>query len=260
MRAKRSCGEAVRVLVRRRADAEAWERRGAEARTVSLEDSTALSRALEGCSGLFVLLPFDLTADNPDAHAEALAGSVAAAVADQRIAHVVMLSSGGADLPEGPGPIAGLYRMEQALRATGATVTALRSGHFQEKVLDVLDTAQREGVYPVFAASADEQRPLVAASDVGKAAAQALPSPPEASETVDVLGPTYSERDVAATLSVALGKDLHVATIPESAWADTLVEAGLRPHWQTRSSSSASASSRDFATSMIRPTSARTGR
>lgn len=120
-------GAEVRVLVRRRADAEAWECRGAEARTVSLEDSTALSRALEGCSGLFALLPFDLTADDPDAHAEALAGSVA-------------------------------------------------------------------------------------------------------------------------------------ATIPESAWADTLVEAGLRPHWQARSSSSASASSRDFATSMIRPTSARTGR
>lgn len=120
--------------------------------------------------------------------------------------------------------------MEQALRATGATVTALRSGHFQEKVLDVLDTALREGIYPVFAASADEQRPLVATSDIGKAAGQALQSPPEASETVDVLGPVYSERDIAAALSAALGKDLHVATIPESAWADTLAEAGLRPH------------------------------
>ena len=69
--------------------------------------------------GLFVLLPFDFTVDDLDAYADAVTTSVAGAVADSGIPHVVMLSSGGADLPDGTGPIAGMHRMEQALRATG---------------------------------------------------------------------------------------------------------------------------------------------
>lgn len=220
----------VRVLVRRRTDAETWERRGAEAHLVALDDREALGASLEGCSGFFVLLPFDLTVDDLDAHADALIASIAGAVVDRRIPHVVMLSSGGADLSEGTGPITGLHRLEQALLATGATLTALRSGHFQEKVADVLDVARGSGVYPVFAASADVPHPMGATHDIGAVAARTLLSPPASSETVDIIGPAYSEREVAAVLGDALGQDLHVTALPESTWADALADAGFRPH------------------------------
>ncbi len=55
-------------------------------------------------TGLFVLLPFDLTVDDLDAYAAAVTAFVAGAVADSGIPHVVMLSSGGADLPDGTAP------------------------------------------------------------------------------------------------------------------------------------------------------------
>ncbi len=220
----------VRVLVRREEDAEAWERQGAEARTVALDDRIPLGNALEGCSGFFVLLPFDLTADDLDAHADRLIASIAGAVADRQVPHVVMLSSGGADLAEGTGPITGLHRLEQALLATGTTLTALRSGHFQEKVADVVDVARDSGVYPVFAASADVPVPMVSTRDIGEVAARALQSPPSASEAVDLIGPACSEREVAAMLGTALGRELHVATIPEEAWPETLSEAGFPAH------------------------------
>lgn len=220
----------VRVLVRRQIDAEAWAAQGAETRVVKLSDQTALSDALEGASGFFALLPFDLTADDLDAHADALIASISGAVADRRVPHVVMLSSGGADLAEGTGPIVGLYRLERALLTTGAVVTALRSGHFQEKVVDVIDVARDTGVYPVFAASAETPVPMVATRDIGVAAAQTLLSPPARSENVDIVGPAYLERDVATVLGTALGRELHVATMPEDTWTGALVDAGFRPH------------------------------
>lgn len=225
-----TAGAQVRVLVRRPSDAERWEAQGAEARVVSLEDRPALTEALQGCAGLFALLPFDLTVDDLDDHADRLIASVTGAVAGAGVPHVVMLSSGGADLAEGTGPITGLHRLEEALRATGTTLTALRSGHFQEKVGDVIDVARQTGVYPVFAASADVPVPMVATAELGALAAAALRTPPAASECVDVVGPAYSERAIAELLGKALGQDLPITTLPEEAWARALTEAGFRPH------------------------------
>ncbi len=109
-----SAGAEVRVLVRRRADADDWEAQGAGARLVSLNDRSTLTEALTGCTGFFALLPFDLTVDDLDEHADRLVESIAGAVADADVPHVVLLSSGGADLVEGTGPITGLHLMEAA--------------------------------------------------------------------------------------------------------------------------------------------------
>ena len=223
-------GADVRVLVRREADAAAWGRRGAEARVVSLGDRTALGTMIAGCEGMFVLLPFDLGIGDLDRYADGLIASIAGAVADARVPHVVMLSSGGADLPVGTGPITGLHRLEVALRGTGAALTALRSGHFQEKVGDVLEVARESGLYPVFASSADVPLPMVATRDLGAVAAAELLASAASSEAVDVIGPAYTEREVAEVLGRALGRDLDVQLVPAEEWGGALMDAGFRPH------------------------------
>ncbi len=225
-----AAGADVRVLVRRPDAAEPWERRGALARIVGLEDRAGLAEALAGARGFFVLLPFDPAVEDAESHTRALIASIAGAVADAGVPHVVMLSSVGADLPEGTGPIVGLHHLENALRATGATVTALRPGHFQEKVGDVLGAVRGQGIYPVFAASADRPHPMVATRDIGEVAAACLQSPPSTSEAVDIVGPSYAEADVAAALGDALGTTLSVVTIPEEGWSPALQEAGLPAH------------------------------
>ena len=229
-------GAEVRVLVRTQDAARVWEARGAEARVLDLGDRSALADACRGAEGLFVLLPFDLTADDLDVHADALdvhadalVASVAGAVDDAGVAHVVMLSSGGADLEAGTGPIAGLHRLERALRSA-TTLTALRSGHFQEKVADVLGPASTDGVYPVLASSADRPLPMGATADVGRVAAELLLAPGRTSEVVDVLGPEHTEREVAGCLGGLLGRELHVAVVPAEGWEATLAGAGFPAH------------------------------
>ncbi|MDO5635012.1 MAG: NmrA family NAD(P)-binding protein [Micrococcus sp.] len=223
-------GAPVRVVVRREEVARAWCERGAQAAIADLRDEACLTAALDGAQGFFTLMPFDLTAPDLDAYARDVSESVAGAVSAARVQHTVMLSSGGADLPEGTGPIRGLHVMEQALRGTNTTLTALRSGHFQEKFTDVLEPARQEGIFPVFADSADVALPMVATGDIAKVAAEELLAGPRSSEAVDLVGPSYTERQVANLLGERLGRELHVVTVPEAGWPGALADAGFAPH------------------------------
>jgi uncharacterized protein YbjT (DUF2867 family) len=220
-------GQQVRVIVRDPAKAAIWTERGADVAVADLADRYRLADALAGSRGAFLLLPFDPSAADLAGQTRRQVAAMAAAVHDAAVPHVVMLSSGGADLATGTGPVVGLHQLEQHLLGTGTVLTALRCVHFQEKVTDVLDSARLGGVYPVFARSPDVATSMVATHDVGLAAADALQRPPERSETVDVLGPRSTEREVARHLGDALGRDLEVVTIPRRGWTVALTEAGL---------------------------------
>jgi uncharacterized protein YbjT (DUF2867 family) len=192
-----------------------------------LTDRAALAAAFAGCRGAFVLLP--TIADGDDAAHRAMADTIAAAVAASGVPHVVMLSSFGADLAEGTGPIRWLHHLENRLLETGAVVTAIRSPHFQEKVEDLLGAATGAGIYPVFGESADVSLPMVATRDIGAAVAHALTHPPAASEVVDLEAPAYTERQVAGELGERLGRKLEVVTLPRPAWLGALSDAGVPP-------------------------------
>lgn len=222
-------GVPVRVLVRDRAQGHPWIERGAEAVVVDLADRAGLTKALAGSAGFFALLPFDPTTNDFRGDSQRLIASISAAVTNSGVPHVAMLSSIGADLTEGTGPILDLHRLEEALRATPAVVSAVRSGHFQERVADVLDAARHEGIYPVFAESADVPKSNVATRDIGGVIARILLSPPQTDETIDLEGPQHTEREVAEILGRVLGRSLEVVTLPRAAWSPTLVDAGFSP-------------------------------
>jgi uncharacterized protein YbjT (DUF2867 family) len=220
-----AAGAPVRAVVRDQEKGRAWVERGAEIAVADFADGTALAAALAGCRGAFVMLPTIPTAT--DADHRALADSIAAAVAGSGVPHVAMLSSVGADLPEGTGPIRWLHHLESRLRETGAVLTAIRPPHFQEKVETVLGAATGAGIYPVFGDTADIRTPMVATRDVGAVAAESLLSPPQVSEVIDLEAPGYTERQVADELAVALGRPLRVVTIPRSGWLDAFDGAGV---------------------------------
>ena len=152
--------------------------------------------------------------------------AITGAVDDAQVPHVVMLSSLGADTAGGPRILRWLHALEDGLRSTAAVVTAVRSTHFQEKVGEVLPAAHA-GLYPVFGDDLDTPVPLVATSDVGATVAAALLAPPPSNEVIDVLGPAYSERELAAVLGEAVGRTLTIAPCPRSAWEQALTDAGL---------------------------------
>jgi uncharacterized protein YbjT (DUF2867 family) len=227
-----AAGEQVRAVVRDPAQGESWRDAGAaEVAVADFTDPAALATALAGCRGAFVLLP--TIATGTDADHRRLADSIAAGVAGSGVLHVVALSSYGADLPDGTGPVRWLHHLENALRDTGAVVTAIRSPHFQEKAGDVLPAVLADGVYPVFATSADVDVPMAATRDIGAAVAAALTDPPLISEVVDLVAPEYTERQVAEALAALLDRHVEVVVLPRPAWTGAFLGAGLPPELAT---------------------------
>lgn len=220
-------GESVRVLVRGERAASAWRAKGAQALVLSLDEATPLSTALRGATGFYTLLPEDPLATDFSGRRRAIVAALAAAVEAARVPHVVLLSAlaAGADAP--CGPAADLRYAELLLRTTCAKLSVVRASYFQENVLSACTPAQRHGVFPSFFGSPDFTLTTNATCDVGELAADLLLEPPTRSEVVDVVGPSYSVRQLARHLGSALGAQLRVEEVPAAQQVALLERQGL---------------------------------
>lgn len=210
--------------------AETLRARGVRVRALDarLDDRSALTRALTGATGFYVLLPEDPGAADVHGPRRRMADAMAAAVRASGVPHVVFLSAIAASLADGNGPASDLHHAERALADSGARVSTLRSAFFQENVLAALAPARQGGIYPSLV-PADVVVPTTATRDVGAVAARCLLDPPARSEVIDLVGPLYSTRDMAAALSTALGLPLTVVEIPPAAHVEAFTAAGLSP-------------------------------
>ena len=223
-------GEPVRVLVRDAAKGQEWKDRGAEVAVAELDDVPALTRALRGAEGAYVLLPPQPTStDSRDDNAKRTEGLVAA-IEESGVAHVVFLSSVAAHLPSGTGPIISPHDAEIALRQVKADVTFIRAAYFMENLAMSLH-ALEQGAFPTFL-DADHPIAMVATADIGKLAADALLAGGRGKSVIELAGPRdYTPRDVAKALSEIVGKPVTVQVGPIDAMPQALAGAGLNAHW-----------------------------
>jgi uncharacterized protein YbjT (DUF2867 family) len=216
----------VTAIVRDPARATTLKATGVRVALGSLEDPAVLAAALRGADALFALLPEDPLA--PDFHAprRAITEALVGAVRSSGIPHVVLLSAIAASLPSGNGPAKDLHALENLLGETGTVLTTLRACWMQENVAAVLKPARAAGIYPNFMFSADAAFPTIASRDVGTFVADAIADVPRA-ETIDLLGPAYTARQMSQVLGKALGKPLRIVDIPTQAQVPMLMQAGL---------------------------------
>jgi uncharacterized protein YbjT (DUF2867 family) len=217
------------VIVRTEGARADWNAKGADAIIGSLADVAFLDTALRGADGFFVLLPENVQPDDFHGARRRMAEAVAAAVASSHVPHVVMQSAIAASIAEGNGPAKDLHYLENLLRTTGANVTILRSAYFQDNVAAALAPAKHAGIYPHFFPSDDAAFPMIATKDSGTFAAQALLEPTGRTETVLLLGPAYSARDIATKLGVVLRKPLQIVAVAPAGRLAALTDAGVPP-------------------------------
>ncbi len=223
-------GKAVRVLVRDAAKGEPFKARGAEVVVAELQDGPALTAALSGAAGAYLLLPQNMTATTPIEDNAALTATLATAVRESKIPHVVLLSSIGAHLPDGTGPIQTLHHAEKELAATGTALTALRAAYFHENWGTSLGMLPK-GILPTFVPS-DLAFAQVAARDIGRVGATALieGAPLGTTQIIELGGPrNYSANDVASALAVIVGSPVAVAWAPLEAVVPTFTQFGASP-------------------------------
>ena len=90
------------------------ERKGAALRIGDATDGTFLTNAFRDADGVYTLLPPDPQSPDLRKKWNQEGEAIVTAIRDSGVRHVVFLSSIGADLPEGTGPIAGLHAQEEA--------------------------------------------------------------------------------------------------------------------------------------------------
>jgi uncharacterized protein YbjT (DUF2867 family) len=185
-------GEKVRVIGRDAGRLQRFVRKGAEAVTADVSDAAALTKAFNGARGAYLMLPPAKSREDQERESDA----IAKAVKESGLRYAVHLSSYGAQVPEGTGPVAGLHSSEQKLNAISKlNVLHLRAAYFMENNLAAIGMIQGMGVVGN-ALLPDVKLPMIATRDVGDYAAQRLLHLDFSSkQTRELLG----ERDLSMT-------------------------------------------------------------
>ncbi|MGN6186956.1 MAG: NmrA family NAD(P)-binding protein [Thermoanaerobaculia bacterium] len=223
-------GEKVRVLVRDEAKGEPWKAKGAEVAIAPIDDERALTKALTGVDGAYLLNPTPLQATDMITKSKEIGDVWARAIKASGVKHVVFLSSIGAQHESGTGPIRGLHQIEQRLLPLGINLTLLRPTYFLENWGTSLGPAQADGVLPSFL-PADLRFPQIATKDIGMAAADALLNPPDGVRILELAGPEdYTPTDIANAVGNILGKPVNVGVGPLEAVVPALTSFGISEH------------------------------
>jgi uncharacterized protein YbjT (DUF2867 family) len=220
-------GQPVRAIVRDPGRAGAWAARGVELVAGDVADAASLATAMRGAQGAYILAPPVPHHPDPVAAYEAVARATREAARATGLERLVFLSSEGAHLPHGTGPILGLHRAEAVLAGAAPRLTFLRATYFQENWRSVFGLAAAQGIMPTMLAPLDRRRAMVSTLDIGRTAAALLTqaSPPA---VVELSGPDdYSAGDAAAAMGAALGRTVTPVQPPREAWEDILRQAGL---------------------------------
>jgi len=223
-----SKGKKARVVGRDATRLQRFVRKGAEAFTANMGDADELSKAFSGARAAYLMLPPAKSREDQERDSDA----IAKAVKESGLRYAVHLSSYGAQVPEGTGPVAGLHSSEQKLNAiSGLNVLHLRAAYFMENNLAAIGMIRGMGVFGN-ALLPDLKLPMAATRDVGDYAAQRLLDLDfSGKQTRELLG----ERDLSMTEATAviargIGKpDLRYEQFPYDQVQQVLTQMGVPP-------------------------------
>jgi uncharacterized protein YbjT (DUF2867 family) len=160
-------GKKVRVVGRSAGRLSTLVPLGAEPFAADISNKEAVARAFSGAEAAYVMIPPDLVNQNYPGYQDS-------ALEKGASAHVVALSSFGADKPDKTGPIAGLHRMEERLKGiSGLNALFLRAGYFMENTLPQAGVIQKMGA-TAGPLKPELKLPMIATGDIGAFAAEAL--------------------------------------------------------------------------------------
>jgi uncharacterized protein YbjT (DUF2867 family) len=223
-----SRGEKVRVIGRDAARLQGFVRQGAEAFTANLSDAAALTKAFSGARAAYLMLPPVKSREDQERESDA----IAKAVKESGVRYAVNLSSYGAHVPEGTGPVAGLHSAEQKLNAVdGLNVLHLRAAYFMENNLTALGMIHQMGLFG-HALLPDLKLPQIATRDVSEYATQRLLDLDfSGKQTRELLGERdLSMMEITAVIARGIGKpDLRYVQLPYGQVEQALRQMGISP-------------------------------
>jgi uncharacterized protein YbjT (DUF2867 family) len=202
-------GKAVRVVGRDRQHLEPLRQAGADIALGSVADARFLAEALRGAKAVYTMLPPNYAAADPLAESARTGAAIVEALQASGLTQVVNLSSIGAHLPAGTGPIVGLHAQEARLATLkGVSILNLRPGYFYENHLAAIGTIRALDAYADLI-DPNVPVPSVATADIAAVAARELVAAPPGTGTrvLHLHGPRlYTPVEAAEILGAAIGR------------------------------------------------------
>ena len=201
-----AAGHPVRVVGRNRQALVPLARAGAELAVGDVGDVPFLRQAFQGTTAAYTMIPPCYGETDMRAAQDRIGSAIARALEAVRVPRVVNLSSIGAELPSGTGPIEALHAQEQRLQAIGGIdLLHLRPGSFMENFLHAAGAVAQAGVLPGMEAP-DARIPMVATRDIAAVVARELTSPRHRGTLLLTAGEPLTSRAAAAALGAAIGQ------------------------------------------------------
>ncbi|MCD0471879.1 NAD(P)H-binding protein [Flavobacterium sp. JAS] len=199
---------------------EAIEALGAKAAIGSVGDAAFLKNTFAETDAVFALTPPNMGGSNIIANTTDAGKAIAEAIVAAGVKRVVMLSSIGADLPGGTGPITGLHNIEKIYETLeDVSVTFLRAGFFYTNLYN--DVPMIKGVGIIGANySAETKMPFVHPENIATAAAEELQKTTTGKNVRYIISDVRTPNEVAKVLGLAIGK-------PELPWVEFTDEQSL---------------------------------
>ena len=225
-----SAGKNVTVIGRNADHLKGFTQLGARAAVGSVEDTDFLARTFKGADVAYTMIPPKWDAENWKGHIGKIGENYAAAIKGSGIKHVVNLSSAGAHLAEGCGPVSGLHYAERALNSLeGINVLHLRPSYFYQNLLATVGMVKHAGIIGSNFGIADNKFAIVDPTDIAAVASQELLNLKFTGHSVRYIASDEVSTDsIAQTIGRAIGKpDLKWITFSDADALQGMLQAGL---------------------------------
>ena len=207
-----SAGHSVTVISSKADKVAQIEAIGAKAAIGSVEDLAFLTATFTGADAVYTMVPPNFGSGNWKKYIAGIGENYAAAIQAAGVKNIVNLSSIGAHMSDGCGPVSGLFFVEKALNAlVGVNVKHLRPGFFYPNFLGNIGMIKHMGI---IGGNYGEGTKLVLVhtDDIAEAAAEELLTLSFTAKSVRyIASDEKTTHEVAAILGKAIGK-------PELPW------------------------------------------
>jgi uncharacterized protein YbjT (DUF2867 family) len=223
-------GHDVTVITSKQQNVAAIEALGAKAAVGSVEDVNFLTKTFAAANAVYTMVPPNFGATEWKKWIGSIGKNYADAIKANGIKYVVNLSSVGAHLNDGVGPVSGLHRAEEALNTlTDVNIKHLRPAYFYQNLFSNIGLIKHAGIIGSNFNVTDSKFALVDPSDIAAVATEALLQLNFTGHTVHyITSDEVSTTTIANEIGKAIGKpDLDWVPFTDEQAFEGMKQAGL---------------------------------
>jgi uncharacterized protein YbjT (DUF2867 family) len=222
-------GKDVTVLTSNAEKVKEIEQLGAKALVGSVQDNSFTKKSFAGADVVYTMIPPIWQTDNWRASQNKVADNYIEAIKTNNVKYVVNLSSLGAHLGEGTGPVIALHHFERSLNAIpNLNVKHLRPSFFYYNLLNQIDLIKQAGIMGANYGDGDQKIALVHTRDIADVALEELLKLNFSGNSVrHIVSDERTGADIAKVLGNSIGKDLPWVTFSDEDQLKGLLDGGV---------------------------------